>query len=375
MTGDTMNHIFYQTKTKYNNTGDALINKALIEALRTYGQIYANYGDDIPKAFLGELGIRDEERVYCKSEVAFIKSVLGCARKAKKCGDKVFVFSGPGDMYGGGLRLVVRNFASGLVFPVFRMFGVNIVRIGRSVGPISKAMAVSEWVRGLFLSHYYVRDSLSLKRCHDIGIKKTKLCPDMSWAFDSKHQRKVNQTNRVMVNLRNSIFDDTDDTFIQATVQRCKDVLRVIQKETAGNMKVCVAYQISEDAEFSKQVAEILKNDFDVEYIDHQMRLEELAEHYGNVDCHISNRMHSLLAGYKYGSLPISLIDTKHHVKIAGTLQDCKLEDLMVDIYAPLDEQALTELVKNRTAVMDRLWKCEQEKVEQIHTILKHVCK
>lgn len=366
-----MNHIFYQTKTHFSNTGDALINHALIEILRKYGTIHANCASDIPMSFLEALGIMPEERVITDGELSFIKTVIIYAIRSRNTGEKVFVFSGLGDMYGGGLRLVVRNLISGCIFPVFRLFGVKIIRIGRSVGPISNFMAFSEWVRCIFLSHYYVRDSLSLKRCKKYGMKKVKTCPDMSWIYDSNHDRKINKTNIVMVNLRNSIFDEVDDEFVEATVKKCEDIISELNKSMDGKMKICVAYQISEDADFSKTVYQRLKQQFDAEYVDHQMQLDEIEHCYGKVDYHISNRMHSLLAGYKYGSLPIALIDTKKHVKIAATFQDCNIENLMVDIYDQTDR--ISEIIENRELLMNKLFECEEVQQHAIVEVLDFI--
>jgi len=368
-----MNHIFYQTKTKFSNTGDALINHALIETLRGYGTIYANCASDIPTDFLDALGILPKERIIADGEFSFIKSVISCAVKSRKAEDKVYIFSGLGDMYGGGLRLVARNLLSGMIFPVFRLFGVRIVRIGRSVGPISKLMAFSEWIRCLFLSHYYVRDSSSLERCKKYGMKKVKMCPDMSWLYDGDHPKRVNNTNTVMVNLRNSIFDEEDPDFVEATLTKCEEILFELKKHMDGNMKICVAYQISEDADFSKTVYERLKQQFGIIYIDHQMRLEELEQCYGNVDYHISNRMHSLLAGYKYGSLPIALIDTKKHVKIAATFRDCNMEALMADIFAQHEPNKIRMLFEDRNKLMERLFSCEETQRCAIKDVLNHI--
>lgn len=368
-----MNHIFYQTKTYFSNTGDALINRALIEALREYGVLHANCSSSVPDEFLQALGIRAEERAIADSELAFIKSVLLCSLRSIQRGDQVYIFSGPGDMYGGGLRLVIRNLASALVFPIFRIFGVRIVRIGRSVGPISKLMAVSEWIRGLFLSHYYVRDTRSLQRCKDIGIKKVKMCPDLSWIYDMEHVASINRTNTVMVNLRNAIFDDVHDAFIEATIRKCEDVLAEISNHLNGQMKVTVAYQIAEDAGFSKLVYERLKSTYDVTYIDHQMRLDELETYYGAVDYHISNRMHSLLAGYKYGSLPIALIDTRNHMKIAATFEDCGLHELMVDIYDVQSSEKVAGLCARREDLLRKMFHCEKKQQETIFKTLDFI--
>ncbi|MBE6727642.1 MAG: polysaccharide pyruvyl transferase family protein [Ruminococcaceae bacterium] len=368
-----MNHIFYQTKTKFTNTGDALINNGLINTLRKYGKLHANCSKDVPGEFLSALGIMDEERINYESEFAFIKSVIKCARKSKKNNDRVYVFSGPGDMYGGGIKLVVRNFISGLIFPVFRLYGVTIVRIGRSVGPISKLMALSERIRSIFLSYYYVRDSKSLERCRKHGIKKVKFCPDMSWVYHRDHEKKINHTNTVMLNMRNSIFDDLDDTFVEQTLKSCEYVLCKLNSCMQNQMKLCVAYQIDEDKEFSEKIYNYFKDKYPTEYIGNQMKLDELENYYGGVDFHISNRMHSLLVGYKYGSLPIALIDTKTHTKISATFIDCNLFELMIDIYDSDTENKVDFLFNNREDLIQRLISCEKDNQTKIDETLDFI--
>lgn len=368
-----MNHIFYQTKTNFANTGDALINHALIDALRKYGAVHANCSSSVPAEFLDALGVRAEERMQSDSEFAFIQSVIRCALKRQKTGEHTYVFSGPGDMYGGGLRLVIRNLASALIFPVFRLFGVRIVRIGRSVGPISTLMALSERIRCIFLTHYFVRDTQSLQRCKDNGMKKVKLSPDLSWIYDAEHTACVNHTNTVMVNLRNSIFDDTDEAFVEATIEKCVDVLSEINKCIKGQMKILVAYQVAKDARFGKAVYERLKSTYDVTYIGHQMRLDELETYYGAVDYHISNRMHSLLAGYKYGSLPIALIDTRNHMKIAATFEDCGLHELMVDIYDERTAENVAGICARREDLLKKVFQCEKRQQEAIYKTLDYI--
>lgn len=366
-----MNHIFYQTKTKYSNTGDALINCALIRSLRNYGKLHVNCGKDIPKAFLESLGVTPEEKEVNDGELGFVLSVIRCAIGCHTKENRVFVFSGPGDMYGGGCRLVIRNFLSGLIFPIFRLFGVKIVRIGRSVGPISALMALSEKIRCSFLSHYYVRDSLSLRRCHEFGIRKAKLAPDLSWVYDIDHIKRVNHTNVVMVNLRNSIFDDVHEEFVEATLTRCEELLKAMDEILDGKIQVLVAYQIEEDAEFARIIYDRLKTIYTTEFVDHQMRLEELELYYGKVDYHISNRMHSLLVGYKYGSLPIALIDAENHVKIAATFDDCDLFELVIGIYDAVDTKRIRTLMQNREAEMLKLFTCERKQERQLSAVLR----
>lgn len=366
-----MNHIFYQTKTKFTNTGDALINKALIEALRHYGRLHANCSSDIPDFFINELGISKDEKIITPNEIFFVKSVLKCSRATKK-GDKIYIFSGLGDSYGGNINQVIRNIMAALLFAVFRFNGVKIIRIGRSVGPLTKPMQLSEKIRSYFLSYNYVRDSKSLQRCQKYGMKNVQYCPDMSWLYDMRGTRSINSTNAIMVNLRNSIFDDVEKDFVDATLTKLDIVLEMFSSVLGNKMSIIVVYQIEEDAAFSRTVYARLKSKYNVQYIDHQLKLDEIEKYYRMVDYHISNRMHSLLAGYKYGSLPIALIDENKHTKISATLKDCGLEDIIVDIHNN-DKMKIKYIISHRDLMMNILFECEKNMQKQIcntfHTI------
>jgi len=368
-----MNLIFFQTKTYFANTGDVLINNALINTLRQHGMLYANCSDEIPAEFVRELNLAENERIRVKNEMRFISVVLRTAISNKRTGNKVFVFSGLGDMYGGGMKPVIRNIASGMLFPLLRMFGVRIIRIGRSIGPLTKPMAISERIRSWALTRYYVRDSKSLQRAHEIGIEKARFCPDMSWLYEMHHDRRVNMTNKVVVNLRNAIFDDAPAEFREKTLAKCEEILEQLRKKIGDSMEVYVAHQINEDALFSKEVFNRIRNQYSVRFVEKKMSLSDLKAVYGNADYLVSNRMHALLSGYKYGALPIALIDVETHTKISATLKDACLDALMIDIYSADVRSSVDELVDNRSEYMQALFSYEVQAQDEIDTVLKDV--
>lgn len=367
-----MNYIFYQTKTKFTNTGDALINKALLDTLRAYGKLYANCSRDIPDSFIEELGITKEEKVVASSEVCFVKMVLKYS-KSSGMKDNVYLFSGLGDSYGGNPKQVIRNIMSSLIFALFRFAGVKIVRIGRSIGPLTKPMQLSEKFRSVFLSYNYVRDTKSLQRCKKYGMKNVKYCPDMSWLYNINGVRPINSTNTVMVNLRNSIFDDVKKEFVDVTLRKLDSALKIFSSVLGKKMRIIVAYQIEEDAEFSRVVYERLKPKYNVGYINHQMKLNELEKYYRMVDYHISNRMHSLLVGYKYGSLPVALIDENEHTKISATLKDCGLDTVIIDIHNNSKAEKVNYLISHRDILMKQIFECESEMQKKIYAILQNI--
>lgn len=357
-----MNYIFYQTKTKFSNTGDALINNSLLSVLRSYGIIKANCGDDIPEEFIKQLGISENEKLNGYSEFNFIFSVLKYALKAKLHGDKVYIFSGLGHTYGGSLKKVLRNLIAGFLFPLYRAFGVRIVRIGITLGPITRLLAITEVFRSLCIYKYLVRDTASLTLCHKIGIKKAELCPDMSWLYKMDSSRILNNTNNIIVNLRNSTLDEyVDNNYIENLLKRCENVLYVIQKSLGKSLNVIVTYQVLGDKDFSAFVSERLSRNFNVHFISKQMNLNDVELYYSKARFNISNRMHSLLLGYKFGALPIALINVKEHIKISSAFEDCGLSDLLVDINSLSDN---TNKIINETDLLyNKLIK--QEKINQ----------
>lgn len=365
-----MNYFFYQTKTKYDNTGDALINKALLSELRKHGRVFANCSAYIPEEFLEELEIRKDEQIVCKNSRQFALKIMGHALRHRQ--DNTYIVSGLGDIYGGGVKKVMRNVLSACVLPVYSLLGVKNVRIGRSFGVMTKAMQWSETLRGLFVSSYFVRDTQSLQRCRSMGISKVQLCPDMSWLYEEGTVRRENASDVVMINMKGSTLNIREQKYIDALVKKCRIFLKRLEEEKKEKVRVLVAYQVSEDAEFSQYVYHQLKDEFYVEFADTQMKLGDLRKYYSQCGYHLSNRMHSLLSGYKYGSLPVALIDTQNHLKIAATLKDCDLDEFMIDVFDECPESKINNILANKSKLFRKMTICEAEQSEKIHRILSH---
>lgn len=365
-----MNIIYYQTKTKFINTGDALINKALLDTLRNYGIIKCNCSNDIPGYFIKELGIKDSEKIQSKTEFGFVRTILKDAIHSRKEKNNVYIVSGLGHNFGGSLKKCVRNLIASVIFSIYHLFGVKTIRIGMSIGPVTKRLAFTEKIRGYFVDYYYVRDSKSLKLCHDIGIKKAKLCPDMSWIFDKNLIRKKNQNNKICINLRKSIFDTEDDkVYQQKMIEMCDQIINLISKE---NDEIIFCYQVQEDKDYCQEIYNFFKNKYNCKMVAHQIRLSDAEKTYGSSDYIISNRMHSLLFAYKYGALPIALIDSKKHTKIQQTFDDCDLHELIVDIYSGTKKE-IQYIAKNSKNLYKKLIEVEKQKQKEILAVLDDI--
>ena len=370
-----MNYIYYQTKTKFINTGDALINKALLDILRNYGVLKCNCSKEIPNFFLNELGIRENERIIGKSELSFVLHILQSGIKSKFNGNKVYIVSGLGHNYGGSIKKCLRNLIAGLLFLIYRIFNIKIIRIGLSLGPITNKLALTEKFRSIFINYYYVRDTKSLELCKKIGIKKANLCPDLSWIYEYNSSRKFNKkSNIVIVNLKGSTYDGNDEKYIRFIKKKCFELLKLINDSMNSRMIVKFIYQVAEDKDICLELYNYFKEYFNCKIIDKQIRLDTAKQYYGEAKYNISNRMHSILLGYKYGSLPIAMIDTLKHLKIQQTLKDCDLEELSIDVYYGTKKEML-KVINYDTKLYAKIVNVEKEKQEEIISILNNIIK
>lgn len=367
-----MNYIYYQTKTLFSNTGDVLINKCLLTELRNYGLLKANCSSDVPKFFIEQLGIKENEKIISRNELFFITNIIRDAIKRKS---KVYIFSGLGHIYGRGNKRAFRNLLACLIFAIYRLFGVKIIRIGFSMGELSKGLAITEFLRACFVSSYYVRDYQSLNRCHKLGIKKAKICPDMSWLYNHNSIRKLNEEVVVSLCFRN-MNSKTNIEENDKLLDKIISILTFIKLKNNKNIKVIIAYQVKEDYVYSAYLFSKLRELFKVEFVDEQMTLDNAGDIYSKVKYNLSNRMHSLLLCYKYGVLPIPIVDFKENIKIISTFEDSNLHDLLLDVNnmdSLLLEDKLNQILENDEFYYDRIVSVENEKFEEINECLKDI--
>lgn len=366
-----MNVFFYQTKTQYSNTGDALINNALIQLLRKYGKLYANCSIDTPDEFLRELNIRNDEAIHCKNNKDFAIFIFRYATKHR--GNNIYIVSGLGDMYGGGLKKVSRNLISSCVLPIYRLAGVKIIRIGRSFGLLTKSMQFSEWLRSLFVNYYFVRDRFSLEQCKNMHIHKAKLCPDMSWIYNTNKERMENAKNTVIVNMKSSTHDLMEQTYMDAIVFKCEQFIELVRRITKSDPLVIITYQVEQDYKFSEFIYSRLKVKCNTLFVREQLKLSNLEGIYNQGGYHLSNRMHSLLSGYKYGSLPVAIINTKDHFKINATFEDCGLQELVIDVFDSNPESQMINIINSKSELYKKVILCERRQSDNIIKCLNQI--
>lgn len=323
--------------------------------LRQYGTILANCSPQTPQDFLQSLSLCSNEVCPSSGQFGFAWNVLKKAIYAKIHGDKVYICSGLGHIYGHSNRKMIQNIFAAFLFMCYRMLGVTIVRIGFGIGPISKSLAVTEFLRALFVKYYLVRDTYSLQLCHSVGITKAKLCPDMSWLYrrhTTTQKKAVNSLLGGVINISlRCLSGSRDNQMLFESVDRL--LAKFLKRFT--DYQIIVSYQVTQDKELANDLFHYLKDRYkEVTKRDEQLTLDNAGDFYERIDFNISNRLHSLLLGCYYGALPVALVDYDCNGKITSLFEDIKMDSLLVDLHN-IDDNKVESFIHNKKELMNRL--------------------
>jgi hypothetical protein len=178
--------IFYKTTAAFDNTGEVLIYKSLLEQLRPHGQVIIDDRNKESSKFLEKIGMQQEERLSGHSQFPFVAAMILSALKRISSGRKVAFVTGVGEHRCTTIKSAAKNMLAACLLALLKAADVKIVRIGMSMHISGLLPKISERILSMFVDHYYVRDSISQKICLNAGVKRAKIAPDLSWAYSVK---------------------------------------------------------------------------------------------------------------------------------------------------------------------------------------------
>jgi len=363
------NIIFFQGKTQYENTGDILINKSLIQLLRKKGEVIIN-DNGMPDWYVSSI-VESKEECISSKDVGFNRLLIKSALFEK--GTKVFLIAGPpGHLFGNSANKSFRNILTAGYFSLLNLFGVKIIKIGFSIGPVGKSLAVTERIRAIFTHYYLVRDSISLKLSKSIGIAKADFFPDLAWMYQLKIGSSIQPKRKIVISFRNSIFEgQSDDTYLIKLRESLFAMLRNIDQTYSFE----VVYQVKRDYDFCKKLYDELKKEMNITFNETQITLDNAADAYAEAYCVITNRLHGALLGYKYGALPVILTDANDHLKIKGIYQDAGVTELLINIHDGINSNVsqFLSLLENSNAIIGKMNVKEQEYIALSDNILAKI--
>ncbi|MBD8490895.1 polysaccharide pyruvyl transferase family protein [Echinicola sp. CAU 1574] len=354
--------IYFQGNTQFENTGDVLINKSLLEIFRSYGNIVVN-DQKLPDYYKAALKLKKEE-FSTNGKGGFYQQLFGNAfNSIFRKGHKVMMVAGPpGHIFGNSKKKIKKNLEYSVFLFLLKIMGVKIIRLGFSMGPVGQQQALSERIRSWFTDHYLVRDSISLQLAHRIGINKAQYFPDLAWMYSANGvDLSLANKNEIIFSFRDSIYkDDSGDTYQDKLINS----LIYLMDHLKDRFRIKITYQVLQDYAFCKALFDNLsKRGYPVSFVEEQITLENAGEAYKDGVAIITNRLHGALLAAKYDVLPIVLTDVDKHLKIKGIYVDAGLEELLID--ASLSNEALMEkinlLLLKRESIIKKLDDIEKQ--------------
>ncbi|WP_165799032.1 polysaccharide pyruvyl transferase family protein [Sphingobacterium corticibacter] len=357
-----MNRIlYYKGYTQYHNIGDQLINKSLLDHFRKHASIVVSDAK-MPDFYLQNLEVTDAERVSKKGKgfhSALVADAFNaCFNPQKKV---YFLASPPGHQFDNSFVTGCKYVLTGLFYLLLNILGVEIIKIGFSIGPLSSMGKIGERFRAWFVRNYYVRDSISLKYAKGIGVNHAKFFPDLCWSYQPNPETRITTPDgypssalpKVVLSFRSAVHGESAvDAYEQSLVQILERILMTHQDQFHFE----IAYQVASDKDFSKQLYETFKSRFPITLRQEQIDLQG-AGYYSSADFVLTNRLHVALLAYKFACLPIILTDIQQHAKINGIFSDAGLKELLVDTQkgTPTALTNVAHVLQNKTLLLAKL--------------------
>ncbi len=371
------NKIFYQAVTQFENTGDLIINRSLVELLKAHADLVVN-DIGVPDWYLKDLAVSNKSRLTIQTNFSFtaylIKQVLINFFNRK---ERIYLISGPGHFYGDSTSKTIKNFVSGLLFWGLKLLGCRIVKCGTSLGPLSKKIAISEAFRSRFYFKYLIRDTMSMDLANRIGIKNHNYMPDLAWALNApkKNQNKKKLKNKIFLSFRETVIEDGNSSnYLEKLLKTIDLALASLSRENKFE-SIVVGYQVDRDYPLCKMLYKRYKEKYHVELLPDRISLNMAEEVYSDVSFVLSNRLHVLLFASKYGALPICITDVDSHLKIKGIFLDSNLEALLVDITKNKDLilKSINHIEQNSTNLLSLINQKDVEYKKQTFELIKNI--
>ncbi|HEY9621774.1 MAG TPA: polysaccharide pyruvyl transferase family protein [Crinalium sp.] len=374
------NLIFYIAQTQYTNLGDLIINKTLIERLRHHGKLII---DDrgVPDWYCQELGLSADERASFYGMNALLLAWLCSFRALFQRQLNTYLIIPPGHASSREKWVKPKILGALIYFALLRLVGGRICRFGVSIGPFSKARELAEIWNSKMMYFYSVRDSLSERYAHQMGINKVRYFPDLAWLLAPHPKADIDPSDTpITIEGEYVIFSFRKKAQTGITMEtygdEMYDALDVIAQTTCGQWgkTLVLSYQVDSDYYFCKELQQRYGDRYKVVLVDQKIDSRTMYELYSRASMVFSNRLHALMFGLICGSLPVAVVDVEKNRKVVGILLDAGLKHLILNIEQGADlANALPAIAAEADLIKEKLILYREQTVKAADDSLKSV--
>ncbi|MBT2622945.1 MULTISPECIES: polysaccharide pyruvyl transferase family protein [Chryseobacterium] len=339
------NKIVYIVATQYDNVGDLLINKCLIDQISRFGQVYLDTRN-VPERFKKEL-LKDTQNVKELSEITN-KSFKGKSVVPLYFSNLgiTHIFKSPGPFGSAGNKKVfLKNMLIGVIFKIFKSKGVKSYLVGNDVHYKNELDKRSVNFFSKNTEKILCRSYTNVNALKGLGFKNIDYIPDMCFGYSPKDIVE-SESNEIGVSFRRL----NDENYHRKIVDAIQNILDNTDK------KVTFFYQVNHDFEYNNELFTHFKNNQNVSFHKDCLQWDSLS-FYNKFSFTLSNRLHVLLLGMVYNVIPIGLLNNDLKTqKIIDIFDGVDLNDFLVSELTKeaiealiLKEQELKQLIKEVT--------------------------
>lgn len=314
------NKFYFNSKTQFENFGDAIISRELLKLAKTKGEIHL-LSINTPEDFLKI--IDDQSYIKHRNIFSFIFSILFSLFKK----GNVYYLLNPGG-FGGGVNkkeLVKQNIII-FIYAILNLCGVKLMRLGASLTNLSPRKGKLESIKSKYIYYNSYRDQLSMDIAYKNNIRTNDCFPDMAFLIEKKATKNLNQDKKIVLSFRDrkgsNIYDAINNNLIE---------LKLI-KEKSSQYKFLFSSQVDFDKVFNAKLKDLfIKNKFNADEIDFEEK-NQYFDLYQTSELVISNRLHVLLFALVSGTKVVALVEKEHDQKIIGIFKDLGFDNLICDV-------------------------------------------
>lgn len=328
---------YYNGNTQFENTGDLLINKTLLDIISSNGIIVIN-DEKLPLNYKNELLTGLDNIIKFSdsdNQLSFNKHIyLSLFKNFIFRKKEIFILENPGHHFSKLLKPGKFEFKDFLKRYLFKKLNCNVLKIGVTLGPYSDSMSVYYAKTSKYYHSIFIRDFKTLELTNKFNFKNITYMPDLAWAFNNEKYQSISKINipnskYIVISFRDAMEGSARDAEYFVQLERSLEKIF----ETYIGYKFVLSYQVVFDKKVCEDIFVHFKDSYDVTFIDECLNISDAMYLYSNSEMVISNRLHVLLLAIKSKTLAIALSDVKKHNKLVSMYHDENVKECFLDIY------------------------------------------
>jgi|GEM_PF-2103316 len=357
-----MKNILYLVATQYDNMGDLLINKCLVDELAKKGRVYLDT-KGVPSNFKNVL--LDNPNVFELKDISdFSLKGKGLLVLPFRKLDFDYFFKSPGPF--GGFKTSKQKmhaFIFNYIFKVLKWKGIKSFLIGNDY------MLESDFDKKMIkkynnnLSGIFVRSKKNESILKDLQITKAAYSPDLCYVLNTKDVNVGNETKRDKVGI--SFRDLGKD--VNQQIEKSVDIF--INYFSEKGIDVEIFYQVERDRDFNKYLFDKYKSE-NTSFRNEVLTWKE-KNFYLDKKLVLSNRLHVLLLGQLHNCVPFSLTFNQTNTnKINNIFDSVNMSDFL---YSNITKNDLEQFEKNELNLIDHIKNVNSTQKECFQSILHNI--